>query len=103
MMETQKSLFLEIKDADFQMWRHNPITSAYLRFLDDQAANFRNAAADLFEAGQLDTTRTDALNANVIRGRILALRELHALTLEELQGFYRQDEGENEGTTTQES
>lgn len=92
-----KNLFLELSDESYHQWRHHPVTAAYLQFLEDQAANFREAAADLFESGVLDPQSPNPnINANVIRGRILCLRELHALQLGSIQEFYGQGSQEDE-------
>jgi hypothetical protein len=83
-----EQLLLEISDETYQIWRHNPITAAYLEYLKDQADAFRTAAADLLEAGNL------APQADMIRGRILTLRELQTLSLGVIQNFYRQADNE---------
>lgn len=73
----------------FAQWKHHPVTAVYLKFLEDQAVNFRNAAADLWESGMLDPASANPnLNANVVRGRLLALRELHSLGLSDIRRFY---------------
>lgn len=83
------SLFLELSEESYNQWRHHPVTAAYLQFVADQAANFREAAADLFESGLLNPADAHPdRNANVLRGRILCLRELHALQLASIQEFY---------------
>jgi len=81
-----QALLLELSEQEYQLWRHNPITSAYLRFLGDQMDNFRTAAADLLEAGNLVAPGSD-----VLRGRILTLRELKDLALDDIKNFYRQE------------
>ena len=87
-MTPHETLFLEMSEQEFQLWRHNPITAGYLQYLGDQVEAFRTAAADLLEAGRL-TPQADEL-----RGRLLILRELHNLTLDDIRGFYRQEEPE---------
>lgn len=83
-------LLLEISDETFHLWRHSPITAAYLLYLGDQIQAFREAAMDLLEAGHL------APQADVIQGRIATLRELQSLTLGAIQNFYRkEDKDEN--------
>lgn len=92
-----RTLILDLGEEEFQQWRHHPVTAAFLHFLEDQADNFRTAAADLWEVGRLDPNNPNGeLNANVLRGRTLALRELSTLTLEEMRGFYQQSEPEDE-------
>ena len=81
-----EELWLELSEEAYALWRHNPVTGAYLKYLDDQAEAFRTAAADLLEAGTLES------QADVIRGRILTLRELQTLSLGVIQNFYRHED-----------
>ena len=93
-----ETLLLGLSEEEFQLWRHNPITAAYLRYLGDQIEAFRTAAADLLEAGNLD-------RSDVIRGRLLTLRELQNLSLDDVQNFYRHEDNEekNNGDATRSS
>jgi hypothetical protein len=86
-----ETLLLELSEQGFNLWRHNTVTAAYLAYLNDQVEAFRTAAADLLEQGALDP------QAGVLRGRIMTLRELHSLTLEDIRNFYRKDETETRG------
>ena len=83
-----ESLLLALSEQEWALWRHNPITAAYLLYLQDQTEAFRTAAADLLESGNL------AQQADTIRGRILTLRELQTLSLGVIQNFYRHEETE---------
>ena len=84
-------VFAELSEEAYQLWRHSPITAAYLEFLGDQALNFREGAADMWENGQLDVNSPNPMiNANMLRGRVLTLRELHDLKLEDIKAFYSQ-------------
>ncbi len=83
-----ESLLLELNDQDYNQWRHHPITSAYLQYLNDQIEAFRTAAADLLEDGKLNPQEGE------LRGRLLTLRELQSLSLEHIKNFYRQEESE---------
>jgi hypothetical protein len=85
---SHETLLLELTEQAYNLWRHNPITSAYLSYLNDLIESFRTAAADMVENG------IDNLQAEVLRGRILTLRELHTLKLEHIQNFYRNQESE---------
>ena len=82
---SHEQLLLELSEEAYHLWRHSPITAAYLLYLGDQIEAFRTAAADLLEAGRL------APQAEVIQGRILTLRELQNLSLDGIQNFYRQE------------
>lgn len=86
-----EALLLELSEQSFNLWRHNPITAAYLAYLGDQVEAFRTAAADLLELGTLSN------QADVLRGRILTLRELHDLELGHIHNFYRKQETEVSG------
>jgi len=81
-----EQLLLELSEEAYHLWRHGPITAAYLLYLGDQAEAFRTAAADLLEAGHL------LPQADTIRGRLLTLRELQNLSLDAIQNFYRQED-----------
>lgn len=83
------TVLLEIGDEEFRLWTHNPISAAYLQFMEDQVAVWRELAADLLEAGAFgSTSQHEDANPNVVRGRILALRDLRRITLGEIQAFY---------------
>lgn len=86
---SHRSLLLAMQDQEFNQWRHNPITAAYLQFLDDQRANLREAGLDILEMGR--DLPSDW------RGRVLTLSELYELKLETIQEFYRTEE--NAGKT----
>ena len=95
MRAAHETLLLELSDEAYYVWRHNPVTAAYLQYLSDQAEAFRTAAADLLEAGTL------APQAEMLRGRILTLRELQTLSLDVIQNFYRhEDTAGIDGTKT---
>ena len=83
-----ETLFLEMSNQEFHQWRHHPVTSAYLSYLNDQVEAFRTAAADLLEQGRLNS------QADELRGRLLTLRELHSLSLTDICGFYRNSDTE---------
>lgn len=88
-------IFEELSQQSFGQWKNSPVTKAYLQFLEDQTTVFREAALDLFESGLLDPQNPNPnSNANVIRGRLMTLRELQALELDAIQTFYQQSEEE---------
>lgn len=78
-----ETLLLEMSEQSYHLWRHSPVTAAYLKYLSDQVETFRRDAADLIEAGNLGS------RADVLRGQIQILRELHTLELRHIKGFYR--------------
>ena len=92
-----ETLLLDLSEQEFMLWRHNPITSAYLKYLEDQVEAFRFAAADLLEAGSLPP------QAEVIRGRILTLRELQNLSLGDIKNFYRKENDDAEANAAKNS
>lgn len=57
---------------------------------------YREGLADLAELGALDPmARPENQNPNVLRGRLLMLRELAELPIEAIQTFYAEDTEEN--------
>lgn len=87
-----ETLLLELSEQEYNLWRHHPITSAYLKYLGDQIEAFRSAVADLLENGTLNP------QAEMIRGRILTLRELQNLSLGDIRNFYRKEEDAGNAT-----
>ena len=94
MRPPHETLLLGLSEQEFNLWRHNPLTSAYLSYLGDQIEAFRTAAADLLEQGNLEP------QADVLRGRLLTLRELQTLTLPDIHNFYRNEETEQSVATS---
>lgn len=83
-----EELLLELSEEGYQQFRHHPIMAAYLKYLGDQIEAFRTAAMDLLEAGSLTP------QADVIRGRLMTLRELQNLSLDDIRNFYRHEDTE---------
>ena len=83
-----ETLFLEMSAQEYHLWRHHPVTAAYLLYLNDLIGSFRESAADLLESGRLSP------QADELKGRLLTLRELHSLDLGDICNFYRQEEKE---------
>ncbi len=80
-----------MREQEFRLWQHEPITRAFLQYLDDQVANWRELAADIVEIGGFTAgDRLEGRNPDVVRGKIVALKELRRLTLAEIQDFYRE-------------
>lgn len=90
-VDAPKSVLLEIGQQEWMQWQHTPLTAAFLQFIDDQIALWRETSADLLEAGayRLGDSHEDR-NPDVVRGKLLALRQLRGITLEAIQGFYGQ-------------
>lgn len=87
--DPRRALLLELKAQEWASWKHHPVTAAYLVFLGDQVENWRAAVTDMWETGHLDALADNpSMNPNVLRGRVLALRELLELELDAIQGFY---------------
>jgi hypothetical protein len=93
--ETKRELIFEIDETQFQLWRHERISAAFLQFVEDQIAEFRELAAICVEHGYF--TRGDAhedRNPDVVRGKIIALKQLHNLSLMDIQRFYKPDDAD---------
>lgn len=81
-----------MKAQEFLLWMHNPITKGFFQFVDDSLALWRANAVDLLESGafRLNDPHEDR-NPDVVRGKLIAFRELRGITLERIQGFYGQE------------
>jgi hypothetical protein len=75
-----------MREADFQGWRHNPITQGFLLFLAHRSDALRISAAEFYVSGMLPDADKQGL-----RGRILELEELCVLKLGDIQQFYGVD------------
>lgn len=65
------------------------MTQAFLRFLEDQADNYRRAAMDMWEVGSLDGADPVAIRrSSELRGRMLTVKELRALSAADIREFY---------------
>jgi hypothetical protein len=99
-----KVLFGELSPETFALWQHSPITAAYLQFLDDQIAHWRELAADLVEIGHFkDGAEHEDQNIHVVRGKLAAFRQLRGISLAEIKRFYGVDsqDAEEQETGTQ--
>lgn len=83
-----------LTEADFNVWKHHPVSKLYLRYLGDYRAMLIRELLERWEAGtlQLDTEKE-------IRGRTMTLADLTELQFASIQKFYSEEK--DEGTTTQ--
>lgn len=89
MKHDAKTTMLELSEQEFRMWQHSTITAAFLQFMDDQIAAFREIGMDLLEAGAFrQNDPHEDRNPDVVRGKLLALKELRQISLDRIQGFY---------------
>lgn len=88
----RRGQLLAMSEQEFRLWQHSPATAAFLQYLDDQIAAFRDLAADLVEAGAFSPgARAELQNPDVVRGQILATKMLRGISLADIQGFYGQE------------
>lgn len=76
---------LEIKETDYQQWRHNPLTQAFLLFLAHRSDSLARDAIVLFKSGRIEG---DDVRGQGLRGRLMELEELCTLKLSDMQRFY---------------
>lgn len=94
MADYKGELFIEVGDQEFAQWRHNPLTMAFYAFMSDQAENWTETITERFIAGYLlRGSDHEDMNADVLRGKVLALRSLQSITRREISGFYREKHG----------
>lgn len=87
------SLLLDLKESDYQLWRHQPITKAFLQYLADAAQTYR-----LEMMARWDQRTLNLADENEMRGMIRTLEELTNLPLFVMQKFY-EDRDETKNTT----
>lgn len=87
--ERPYNILLEIGPQEYAQWQHNPISAAFLQFMDDQILVWREVAADIVEVGAYEQGAShEDRNLDVVRGKIIAMRQLRGISLEDIQGFY---------------
>lgn len=86
-------LLLELSQQSWAQWQHHPISKAFFAFLEDQHLAFRELAADLLEAGayRVGAPHEDQ-NPDVVRGKLLQLKQLSRIGLTDIQSFYGKEE-----------
>jgi hypothetical protein len=79
-----------ISEADFQVWKHHPVSKLYLKYLGDYRAALLRELLERWEAGSLvlDTEKE-------IRGRTMTLADLVELKFASIQTFYQRPEEDN--------
>jgi len=76
-----------ISKADYQSWRHNPVSQVMLRFLADKRAYLERSAIDQWISGGL------SLQADqTIRGQIIELFEIENMPFDALVDFYQEED-----------
>lgn len=73
----------EMREQDFQQWRHHPITQCFLLFLAHRSQALGRDALVHYIAGALEHAEKAGL-----RGRIMELEELCSLKASDIHGFY---------------
>lgn len=90
--QSKRRAALDMTEQAFKLWQHEPITAAFFQYLDDQVVAFREVAADLVEAGAFTAhAKPELQNPDVVRGQIVALKQLRQITAQTIQGFYGQE------------
>src|SRR6266852_5730034 len=86
-------VLMDLSSEDWARWRNHPVTSAYLAFLADQVILWREVCADLVINGAFHVAdANEDRNPDVVRGKVLATRQLRDLDIATIQQFYRDRE-----------
>lgn len=86
---SRRQQLLDLTDQEFRLWQHHPLTAAFLQFMGDQVAAWREVAADLVENGMFrQHAQQELQNPDVVRGQIIAVRNLQGITLAHIHEFY---------------
>lgn len=82
-----------ITQADFDSWKHHPVSKVILRFYRDKKDIMEQAAIQQWIAGVM------TLGDQALRGQIIELDELSNMPFEALIEFYGEDKEERFGAT----
>lgn len=79
----------DLTETAYNLWRHSPVTAAFLQFIADRAGALKEQFFELWEAGALTKSEHEPnAHPEMVRGRYLELSELHRLSLGEIHNFY---------------
>lgn len=82
-LEERRRAVNDLSEREYQLWRHQPVTRAFLVYLTDYAATVMLNVLDAFIAGGLSQQEdTEA------RGRIKLARELVELPWNDIRASY---------------
>lgn len=76
-----------ITKADYQTWKHHPVSELFFGFLVDKRAFFERSALDRWIAGNLSLVEDQT-----IRGQIVEMVEAEQLAFEDIHSFYKPEE-----------
>lgn len=95
-MTSDLRIVSDLQEADFQTWKHHPVTKVYRQYLAHFAAALERDHIARWKAGEADE-RTEAEAA----GRIKTLEELAGLEFEHIAEFYQEPEANQEPDETE--
>lgn len=84
---------MDITEADFNTWKHHPVTKFYLRFLKDFE---RDTDETLLIKIRSATTAPDGFELGQLTGFANAVRDMATLEFEHIAKFYIPPEQEKE-------
>lgn len=80
--------------AEFNRWKHHPVTALFRRYLSDKAADTRDGVIDAWLGGDLELAveqeARGAINAYQTMSRLLGPDKDGLATFHEITGFYDQ-------------
>lgn len=85
-----------LSEADFQVWKHHPVSKLYLKYLADYRSMLLKELIERWEAGAL-TLETE----KEIRGRTMTLADLVELQFASVKKFYQTEEEDNAAEVAQ--
>lgn len=82
-----------ISKEQYGLWKHEPVTSVFLKYLADKQAFLKKTAQEMWLDGQEPS--------QAIRGQIIELQELIDLPFEAITALYEEENGtESEGISS---
>ena len=94
--EAERLAVLGLSAAEFQMWRHHPVSKVILRFLE----RYRRASQELLLRGW-QTGSLRLVDEQEARGRWLAIEDILNLEWESIRAFYDADTPAEDASTAE--
>lgn len=84
---------MDITEADFNSWKHHPVTKVYLRYLSDYEQELMVKLVNILRASEV---APEPFHLGMFNGRSAVAREMATLEYAHIASFYAPPEQEKE-------